>query len=250
MGRAGERVVASVEARMGSSRLPGKVLMDLGGKPALARLIDRLRQCRMVDDIVLATSTAPGDDVLAQWGQGYGVRVHRGSEDDVLQRVVDAQRSAGSTLTVEITGDCPLLDPELVDLGIGSFLANDCDVVCNVRLPSYPQGADVQVFRTDALADVAATISDPAVREHVSLYFYEHPELYRVIHLMAPASSQAPDLRLQLDYPEDLAFIRAVYARLEPELGPYFPVPAILDLLAREPELARINAHCEEKAVR
>lgn len=246
----GERIVASIEARMGSSRLPGKVLMDIGGKPALARLVDRLRSCALLDDVVVATSTFPGDDAIADWATSYGVAVYRGSEEDVLQRVIDAQRSMGSTITVEITGDCPLLDPELIDLGIETFFANDCDVACNVKIPSFPQGADVQVFRTDALAEVAATVSDPAVREHVSLYFYENPDRYRTVHMLATADRRAPDVRLQLDYEEDLAFIRTVYARLEPSLGPLFCVPAILDLLENDPAIAALNAHCEEKAVR
>lgn len=244
------RVVASIEARMGSSRLPGKVLADLGGRLALERLVERLRACRRLDDIVLATSTAPQDDVLETWARSAGLAVHRGSEDDVLQRVVDAHRALRSDIVVEVTGDCPLLDPDVIDLGVETFFANDCDVVTNARVPSYPQGADVQVFRTAALADVASRIDDPAVREHVSLYFYENPDLYRVIHLIAPHSAQAPDLRLQLDYPEDLEFIRAVYARLEPRLGGTFGVPEILDLLRAEPALAMINAHCEEKPVR
>ena len=244
------KIVASIEARMGSSRLPGKVLMDVGGKPALARLVDRLRECRRLDDIILATSTDPRDDVLEQWARAYGLAVHRGSEDDVLQRVVESHAAAGSDIVVEVTGDCPLLDHEVIDLGIETFLANDCDVVTNARVPSYPQGADVQVFRTDALAKVAATIDDPAVREHVSLYFYEQPELYRVIHLVAPTSIQLPDLRLQLDYPEDLEFVRRVYERLEPIHGGTFTTARIVELLANEPELAAINAHCVEKPVR
>lgn len=235
---------------MGSSRLPGKVLMDVGGKPALARLVDRLRECRRLDDIILATSTDPRDDVLEQWARAYGLAVHRGSEDDVLQRVVESHAAAGSDIVVEVTGDCPLLDHEVIDLGIETFLENDCDVVTNARVPSYPQGADVQVFRTDALAKVAATIDDPAVREHVSLYFYEQPELYRVIHLVAPTSIQLPDLRLQLDYPEDLEFVRRVYERLEPIHGGTFTTARIVELLANEPELAAINAHCVEKPVR
>lgn len=244
------KIVASIEARMGSSRLPGKVLMDVGGKPALARLVDRLRECRRLDDIILATSTDPRDDVLEQWARAYGLAVHRGSEDDVLQRVVESHAAAGSDIVVEVTGDCPLLDHEVIDLGIETFLENDCDVVTNARVPSYPQGADVQVFRTDALAKVAATIDDPAVREHVSLYFYEQPELYRVIHLVAPTSIQLPDLRLQLDYPEDLEFVRRVYERLEPIHGGTFTTARIVELLANEPELAAINAHCVEKPVR
>ena len=244
------RVVASIEARMGSSRLPGKVLMDIGGTPALGRLVNRLRACRRVNDIVLATSTGAGDDILAEWGQNAGIAVYRGSEDDVLQRVVEAQQSMQSDIVVEVTGDCPLLDPDVIDLGIETFFANDCDVVTNARVPSYPQGADVQVFRTSALAHVAATIQDPAVREHVSLYFYDMPSLYRTIHLIAPRDCHSPDLRTQLDYQEDLDFIRAVYARLEPRLGGVFGVRSILELLVNEPALATINAHCEEKPVR
>ena len=244
------RVVASFEARMGSSRLPGKVIADVGGRVALDRLVERLRACRRLDDIVLATSTAAQDDVLEDWAKSAGLAIHRGSEDDVLQRVVDAQRAMRSDIVVEVTGDCPLLDPEVIDLGIETFFANDCDVVTNARVPSYPQGADVQVFRTEALADVAERIDDPAVREHVSLYFYENPQLYRVIHLIAPHTAQAPDRRFQLDYPEDLEFIRAVYARLEPQLGGIFGVAQVLELLRAEPALAMINAQCEEKPVR
>lgn len=244
------KIVASIEARMGSSRLPGKVLMDIHGKPALARLVDRLRQCRRIDDIVVATSAGQGDDVIEAWAQDYDVPVYRGSEDDVLQRVVDAHRYMGSDIVVEITGDCPLMDPDTVDLAVETFLANDCDVAANVRVPSYPQGTDVQVFSAKDLEKVAATIDDLAVREHVSLYFYENPSLYRIVHMLAPRSGQAPDLRLQLDYPEDLEFIRRVYERLEPAHGPYFSTGAILDLVAADPALAAINAHCVEKTVR
>lgn len=244
------RVVASIEARMGSSRLPGKVLADVQGLPALTRLIRRLRACHRLDDVVLATSTNAADDALEAWARRESVAVSRGSEADVLARVVEAHAQMNSDLVVEITGDCPLLDPEIIDLGVETFLANDCDVVSNVRVPSFPQGADVQVFRRRDIAEVAATVDDPAVREHVSLHFYEHPELFRIIHLLAPRSMYAPDLRLQLDYPEDLQFIREVYARLEPVSGDLFGVDAILRLLRREPALGRINAGCVEKSAR
>jgi spore coat polysaccharide biosynthesis protein SpsF len=244
------RVVASIEARMGSSRLPGKALADIGGVPALGRVVRRLRRCRRLDGIVLATSTSRSDDVLEQWARANEVALFRGSEDDVLARVVGAQRAANSDLVVEITGDCPLLDPGLIDLGVETFFANDCDVVTNGRVPSYPQGADVQVYRLSDLAEVADTIEDSAVREHVSLYFYEHPEKYRIIHLIAPFDCRDPDRRLQLDYPEDLEFIRAVYARLEPRHGDAFGVREILALLEAEPALRALNEHCMEKPVR
>ena len=244
------RVVASIEARMGSSRLPGKVLMDVGGVPAIERVVRRLALCRRIHDVVLATTTSAADDALDAWARSRGLAVYRGSEDDVLDRVVRAQRSMRSDIAVEVTGDCTLLDPEVIDLGVDTFFANTCDVVTNARVPSWPQGADVQVFRLDDLAHVAATVDDPAVREHVSLYFYENPDRYRIIHLLAPASLQAPEQRLQLDYPEDLRFIREVYRRLEPEYGDRFGVREILELLRRNADIARLNASCIEKAVR
>tara|TARA_B100000949_G_C14227635_1_gene427448 strand:+ start:377 stop:1117 length:741 start_codon:yes stop_codon:yes gene_type:complete len=244
------KVVASIEARMGSSRLPGKVLADIGGVPALTRLIRRLRQCRALDEMVLATTTSPKDDELVHWAQSNNVPVFRGSEEDVLARVVGAHQMMGSDIVVEVTGDCPLLDPTVIDLGIETYFANDCDVVTNARVPSYPQGADVQVFQLQALSQVADSVWDPAVREHVSLYFYENKERYKIIHLIAPQIWKAENLRLQLDYPEDLEFIRAVYSRLEPQYGDSFAIHDILNLLKHEPALREINAHCVEKAVR
>lgn len=244
------KVVASIEARMGSSRLPGKVLADICGRPALGRLVDRLRECRMIDDIVLATSTSPCDNALEDWARSEGLEVYRGSEHDVLERVVGAHRFMGSDVVVEVTGDCPLLDPDVIDLGVETFFANDCDVVTNARVPSFPQGADVQVFGLEALADVESRILDPAVREHVSLYFYEMPSEYRIIHLMADRSQRRPEVRLQLDYSEDLAFIREVYSHLLPLHGAIFGVRQILQLLDREPQLCGINADCIEKPVR
>jgi spore coat polysaccharide biosynthesis protein SpsF len=244
------RVVASIEARMGSSRLPGKVLEDVCGVPALSRLLRRLRQCELLDDIVLATSTAPGDDALEQWAAAEGVACYRGSEDDVMERVVEAQRSMSSEIVVEVTGDCVLLDPGLIDMAVATFHANECDVVTNVRRPGYPLGADFQVFPLELLAEVERTITDPPVREHVSLYFYENPQRYRILQLMPPPRWRLPELRLQLDYEEDLAFIRAVYERLEHAHGDAFGLEEIMQLVRREPELPELNLHCEEKAAR
>lgn len=244
------RIVASVEARMGSSRLPGKVLMDINGRPSLSRLLARLRACRLLDDIVIATSIDPRDDAIAAWAKSEGAAVFRGSEDDVLQRVIEAQQFMKSDIVVEVTGDCPLLSAHVIDLGIETFFANDVDVVTNARVPSYPMGADVQVFRTKDLAWVADNITDAAVREHVSLYFYENPAKYRVINMVAPLRWQGPRVRLQLDYEEDLRFIREIYTKLEPRFGATFDLDEIMDLLRREPELVNINIDCEEKAAR
>ncbi len=243
-------VVASIEARMGSSRFPGKVLTDIAGQPSLTRLLTRLRSAKRLDGIVLATSAHAADDPVEEWARAQNLPCFRGSEDDVLNRVVEAHRMMDSDIIVEITGDCPLADPELIDQGIDTFLVNDCDVVSNCYHLSYPMGADVQVFRRADLEWVESNIGDPAVREHVSLYFYENPERYRIIHMRAPARCHGPDLRFQFDYPEDREFIEAVYRRLEPQFGPVFGVAEVMELLRREPELAEINRHCEERPVR
>jgi spore coat polysaccharide biosynthesis protein SpsF len=245
------RVVASIEARMGSSRLPGKVLKDINGKPVLRRLIDRLRMCQKLDEVVVATSTNQGDDVLADWCKINDVLCYRGSEDDVLDRVVGAQKFAESDIVVEITGDCPLTDPEIVDMGVETFLAHSVDVVSNCgRILTWPMGQYVQVFPLALLEEVNRNSDDPAVHEHVSLYFYEHPERYRLIELIAPRRLQAPEWRMQLDYPEDLHFLNEIYKRLEPIHGEGFGIEEVMALLRREPGLVEINVHCVEKAVR
>lgn len=244
------RTVASIEARMSASRLPGKVLMDIAGAPALERLVRRLERARTLDAIVLATTTNPADDPLADWADARGMPCHRGSETDVLARVVDAHRMMQSDVIVEVCGDTPLLDPAVIDEAVTRFQKGDVDVVSNTAHLTWPQGVDAQVFRFADLAEIAETVWDNAVREHVSLYFYENPDRYRIHHLRAPSTATAPELRLQLDYAEDLDLIRTVYDRLEPDHGDGFGVADILSLLAREPALRTINAHCQEKSVR
>jgi spore coat polysaccharide biosynthesis protein SpsF len=244
------RVVASIEARMSSTRLPGKVLADIAGRPAVIRVLDRLRRAQAVDAIVVATTIGPADDPLARAVESAGIRCYRGSEADVLKRVVEAHRLMGTDIIVEVTGDCPLIDPAVIDLGVDAFFANGVDVVTNVVKPSFPMGIDVQVFPLAALAAVEADVHDPAIREHVSLFFYEHPERYRIHHLAAPDGYHAPQLRLVLDYPEDQQLIREIYRRMESKYGDKFGTPEILALMEAEPTLAGINRHCIEKPAR
>jgi spore coat polysaccharide biosynthesis protein SpsF len=245
------RVVASIEARMGSSRLPGKVLMDICGKPALHRLVERLRACQSLDEIVVATSSHSTDDVLADWCDQHQVKCFRGSEEDVLNRVVKAHQWMKTEVIVEVTGDCPLTDPEVIDLGVDTFLAHDADVVsnCGMKL-TWPMGQYVQVFPFPLLEEVDRTVADSAVHEHVTLYFYENPDRYRIINLMAPKRWQHPEWRFQLDYAEDLQFQNEIYRRLEPKHGSCFGTEEVVALLQREPQLIGINSHCEEKPAR
>jgi len=242
------KVVASVEARMSSSRLPGKMLMDIAGKPMVLHVLDRLAHASLLDDIVLATTINPADDELASVADKAGYKVFRGSEDDVLKRVVDAHTLMQSEIIVEICGDCPLIDPSLVDLAISTYTNNSCDVVSSGLEQSYPQGTEVQVFSYKALEHVSLTIDDAAVREHVSLYFYEHPEIYKVVPLVAPDELRSPDTRLQIDYEEDLMMVRELHHVISTER--LFGIREVLSCLQQYPEIVEINRNCEERSVR
>jgi len=244
------RVVASIEARMAASRLPGKVLADIAGAPALTRITRRLRRSARLDDIVLATTETRADDRLVEWASGEDIPCYRGSEEDVLGRVVEAHRMMTSEIVVEVCGDTPLIDATVIDRAVEAFHKQDCDIVSNTWTLTYPQGIDAQVFRLADLEDVSHSIKDKTAREHVSLHFYEHPEIYRLYELTAPPKLTDPEQRLQIDYPEDLELVREIYSRLEPIHGDGFGVSEILDLLRQQPALKNINRHCREKAVR
>ncbi len=245
-----KKIVASIEARMGSSRLPGKVLMDIHGVPALERLVIRLKKSTMIDDIIIATTSNSEDDSIFEWTKSCNIECYRGDEMNVLQRVTQAHEKMESDIIVEITGDCPLLDASIIDEGIGIFLENDYDVVSNTFYGSYAQGIDVQVFSLSSLQWVNNNIKDKAAQEHVSLYFYENTDSYKIFHMKAPDKLYAPELRLQLDYQEDLDLIRKIYQYLEPEKGDCFSYSDVIELLEKHPELLKINSHCQEKPTR
>ncbi len=244
------RFVASIEARMASSRLPGKMAIDLVGAPVLQRLVERLKGSSRLDSIVVATTENRGDDILEEIAIKAGVSCYRGSEDDVLLRVVEAQRMERSDVVVEVCGDCPLLDFRTVDLAIDAYQAGSGDVVTTTAVPSWPQGNDVQVFSLAALENVALRVFDPAVREHVSLHFYENPETYKIHSLVAPPEARRPDLRCQLDYTEDLEFIRTVWRELSSIYGNKFRIEDVCALVDRKPWIREINMNCVEKSAR
>jgi len=234
-------MVATIEARMTSSRLPGKVLAEAEGKPMLELMIERLRFVPELDQIVVATTVNRTDDPVEELARRLGVGVWRGSEDDVLERVLDAARAHEVDVIVELTGDCPLIDPAIVSKVIKAYRADSVDYVSNTLTRSYPDGMDTQVFATRILADVATRTSDSVDHEHVSLYIYRHPELYSLANVHAPPRETKPDLRLTLDTAEDLAVIRATFAALRP-LRPDFALADMLDFLDRHPEIAALNS--------
>lgn len=251
------RIVAVIEARMGSSRLPGKVLMDIGGKPALKLLCDRLRMCSRLHGIVIATSVNPADDAIEKFGKDNSIDVYRGSEDDVLGRVVGAAESAKADVIVEITGDCPLMDPEIVDYVAGYF-ADDYpkhDYVTNIgyvgnEVREVPVGMDVRVFTYKDLKHISEITDDPEDREHVSLYFFRTgKDIYRLKNLHArEAWKRDYTVRLALDTKEDLEFIRAVHDGAGKGRSDY-KLSDILKFIDENRNLLELNAEVRQKKV-
>lgn len=243
------RIVATIEARMESSRLPGKTLGPILGRPMLELLIERVRRARRVDEVVVATTDHAADQPIEDLARRLGVGCFRGSSDDVLDRVLKAAQAHRADLMVELTGDCPLLDPEVIDQVIALFLSGGYDYVSNALTRTYPRGLDTQVFPTRVLEEVAGLTQDPADRENVSLYIYEHPERYRLGNLEAPPELRHPEFRLTVDTAEDLALIREIYQGLYPG-KPEFALADVIRLLQQQPELLEINRNIKQKAVR
>jgi spore coat polysaccharide biosynthesis protein SpsF len=173
----------------------------------------------------------------------------RGSEDDVLDRVLQAAGSANADLIVETTGDCPLIDPAIIGRIIRSFDPAKVDYCANVLKQTYPRGMDVQVFPRAVLQQVADLTNDPADREHVSLYIYEHPERFRLRNIESGLPAEVADFRLTVDTPEDYELVTKIYEALYPT-NPRFGLPEILDLFARQPDLPAINSAIRQKLVR
>ena len=241
--------VATIEARMTSSRLPGKIMMSLAGRPSLEQIVDRVRRAKHVDQVVIATTTNWQDDAVEKWARAYGVSIYRGSEDDVLLRVLEAQRAFKGEIVVELTGDCPFLDPGIIDEVVRFYVEHDYNYVSNSKVRSYPLGFDVKVFSLADLEEVNRISQDPADREHVSLYLYEHPEKFSAHTLMAPPELHRPQMRICVDTPEDFAVAESIYNALYPK-KPDFNAHDIVRYLESHPEVLKINATVQQRPAR
>jgi spore coat polysaccharide biosynthesis protein SpsF len=204
--------VAIIQARSSSRRLPDKVLLELAGRPMLAYTVERLRRCRTVQDVALATSTEPEDDRIAALGERLGVRVYRGRLDDVLGRFVGATRALEATAVVRISGDSPLIDPQIVDRIASRFLAIPCDLATNVFPRSFPKGQSVEVVALAALERVAAAARAPEDREHVTRFFYDHPAEFRIENVAF--DRDASGVQLAVDTAADLALVTRIVSSM------------------------------------
>jgi spore coat polysaccharide biosynthesis protein SpsF len=237
---AGPRVGAIVQARMGSSRLPGKVLKEAAGKPLLDHLLDRLARAWTLTDVVVATSVDARDDAIARLCDARGTRVFRGSESDVLDRYHRAAEYFRFDVVVRVTADCPLIDPALVDEKVSFFLDNrgSFDLVTNRHPLTYPDGLDFDVLSREALADAWHSATTPYQREHTVPYFWE---CGRRVHNFVDPENRFARFRWTLDYPEDYELIRRIFDALHKE-GAHFGTDEILAYLEQNPGLSGLNA--------
>jgi spore coat polysaccharide biosynthesis protein SpsF len=231
------RIVAIIQARMGSTRLPGKVLMPLAGREVISHVVSRVSACNTIADVVVATSTDTSDDALEKWCEQNEIKVFRGSLNDVLDRYHMCALWAKADAVVRITADCPALDPILVDEVVLSFAKEKYDLF--YLGGEFPDGLDCAVFSVGALARACREAKLSSEREHVGPYISNHPELFKIGHL--DKYQGLSHHRWTLDEPRDLIFLQAIFDRLNSIANGIFHVDDVLNLLKNEPELMAIN---------
>jgi len=241
------KVVAIIQARMGSTRLPGKVLMDLAGEPMLARVVSRCRRAETLHEAVVAATTQPADAAIAKLCAERAWPCFRGSEDDVLDRYEQAAEAYKADVIVRITSDCPLIEPAVIDSTVRSFLKRrpGVDYACNfLPVRTFPRGLDVEAIGREALRRAWREDRNPVWREHVTEYILQHPELFR-IHGVTNDRDYS-HMRWTVDEAEDLAFVRRIYGHFRHDRFSWLDV---LGVLAEHPDWMDINSAVKQKVV-
>lgn len=236
------RVLALIQARLGSTRLPGKALAEIAGRPMLAHVVERASAIPGVEGVVLATSVNPSDGRLVEFARAAGLPWVRGSEEDVLDRFRVALSEHPADVIVRVTPDCPLLDPEVSGLVVSEYMRREgaVDYVSNVHPPTYPDGLDTEVFSREALERAWREAQLPSDREHVTTYIWRHPGRFRLANVFHTVDLS--DLRWTVDTAADLEFVRTVYDSLSPTGRRRFGMAEVLALLRARPELRSLNA--------
>jgi len=234
-----------IQARMGSTRLPGKVAMILEGKPVLVHFIERVKRMKHVDKIIVATTIKDSDTPIVEIIQDYDdeIGLYRGSENDVLDRFYQAAKKHHVEHIIRITPDDPLIDPSVSDLVVRAYLENDCDYCCNNMPPSYPLGLDTEVFSFNSLERAWNETQDKMHREHVTPYIRENPESFRLINV--PNDLDLSHMRWTLDHPDDFEFMKEIFSHLYHK-NEYFSMADVLSLLDEKAWINDINMNVRE----
>lgn len=238
------RIAIVVQARVGSTRLPNKVLLPLHGEPLLSRMLERLRLVRLADALVVATSVAPQDQAIVDLCDKLEIACVRGDEHDCLQRHIDAAHALGADVVAKIPSDCPLIDPTVVDVVLHAYRqrAGQVDYVSNLHPGSWPDGNDVEVMPLGCLEHAALETRDPFDREHTTPYLWRHPNRFRMHNVRWDGGlNLSKTHRWVVDWWEDYQLAEHCFRALYPVHGPHFRVDHILALYASRPELATLN---------
>ena len=242
------KTIAIIQGRMGSVRLPGKIMMPLCGQiPALGCMLARVKQSKQIDQLIVATTTNPEDQAVVQYLQGTNQEYFRGSEQDLLDRYYQGAKTFGaksSDIVVRLTADCPVIDPDVIDDIVKIYKAGGYDFVSNTLQPySFPDGMDVEVFSFKNLERAWREASLPSHREHVTFYFWQHPDLFKIFY--HKSDKDLTSYRLTLDYSEDYQVLQKVYEHFS---GFEFSMQDILQFLDQHPEIRNINAALPQNA--
>jgi spore coat polysaccharide biosynthesis protein SpsF len=239
------RTVAFIQARMSSSRFPGKVVEPLGELPMVIYMAQRARRATALDDVVLVTSTDPSDDTLVEAAACYGQRIFRGSLDDVLARFGSAAESEGADVVVRLTGDCPLIDPDVIDAVVNARERASADYASNIDLPTFPDGLDVECFTHEVLDRANSQARLASQREHVTLWMRSDEAALSRVNVRAVADLS--HVRLTVDYPDDLELVRRIVAAQG--ANEQFDLFDILRTLSAQASLTLLNPHVRNEGL-
>lgn len=234
-----KKITVIIQARLGSTRLPGKTLMTVCGKSLLEHLIERVKSSKLVNRIILATTIKEQDRAIVEIAKKNGLLFYRGSENDVLDRFYRTSIAFNAKIIVRVTPDCPILDPRVMDLVISNYIDGDYDYVSNTINPTYPDGLDVEVFSFKALKKAWADARLASEREHVTAYIVKHPELFRILNVRR-IGIDLSHMRWTVDTQYDLDFIRKIFSLFQKEEHLFF-MEDVLKALEENPDLMKIN---------
>lgn len=245
-------IAAIIQARMGSTRLPGKILKDLSGQEVLWHVAKRALSADKVDQVIVATTTNPEDDAVEEFCKKNNFLFYRGSEENVLERYYEAAKRFGAEVVIRITSDCPLIDPSVISLCVEAFKKSGCDYISNV-VPgprTFPRGLDVEVFSFESLEKAHKNASETHEKEHATPYIWENKNgEFKLGETITASAEYARNYRLTVDYPEDFELIKKIYQE-------FYRPDKIIDVrdavgfLDKNPDIAKINANCEQKPLK
>jgi len=243
-----KNIVAIIQARLTSTRLPNKVLLDLNGKPLLWHVVRRVKQAENIDHVVLAVPDSSSNDELASFVNKEGWNLFRGSEDDVLSRYYQAATYIKADVIVRITSDCPLVDPKIIDETINRHLAERNDYTAVGIEGGFPRGLDIEVLNFHCLKTAYEKAKEKFEREHVTVFIYQNPKLFKILFIEACGILKRPDIRITVDTEEDYLLIKKIYASLY-NIDNFFSIQDVIALIDDNPYLKSINRHILQKDI-